>query len=121
MKDFENRELAIGDQVIYIKGRRTGSSSSRNIMFKGKVVGFTPKMVKVFKQGEIDLVSSDHIYKLCTSDYESKYLERLQALQKRNEPESNHSIADEILCELLCELGYQEIVDTFKSLEKWYA
>ena len=35
--------------------------------------------------------------------------------------ESNHAEADEILCNLLEELGYKKLVDEFRKLEKWYA
>lgn len=72
MKDFLKNELKIDDEVIYIKLMRTGSSSSRNVMFKGKIVGFTPKMVKIERQytqeyfgiGGIDTVTPYNICKL---------------------------------------------------------
>jgi hypothetical protein len=35
--------------------------------------------------------------------------------------EINHSEADDILCDLLNDLGYTELVNEFKKLEKWYA
>jgi hypothetical protein len=35
--------------------------------------------------------------------------------------ESNHIEADEILCDLLEDLGYQNLVNEFKKLKKWYA
>lgn len=35
--------------------------------------------------------------------------------------ELNHLNADKLLCELLNELGYTELVTKFKELEKWYA
>lgn len=31
-----------------------------------------------------------------------------------------HSDADDTLCRLLLDLGYQEVVEAFNALEKWY-
>lgn len=45
MIDFYKQEILIGDEVIYIKLIRTGSSSSRKCMFKGYVKGFTKNKV----------------------------------------------------------------------------
>lgn len=44
MKDFLNNELKINDEVIYIKNMRTGSITVRNVLFKGKIIGFTQKV-----------------------------------------------------------------------------
>ena len=35
--------------------------------------------------------------------------------------ERDHGEADELLCGLLRELGYQEVVDEYNNIEKWYA
>lgn len=35
--------------------------------------------------------------------------------------EVDHAKADEILCQLLTELGFGEIVDKYEDVEKWYA
>jgi hypothetical protein len=35
--------------------------------------------------------------------------------------EYNHIEADEILCDLLKDLGYQDLVNKFRKLKKWYA
>jgi hypothetical protein len=32
-----------------------------------------------------------------------------------------HSIADEVLCDLLLELGYELVVEEYKKVPKWYA
>lgn len=32
-----------------------------------------------------------------------------------------HSVADDLLCELLTRLGYTETVQAFHDLDKWYA
>lgn len=40
MKDFLGRELAVGDECVYLKNCRTGSSTIRKLMFKGVITGF---------------------------------------------------------------------------------
>lgn len=35
--------------------------------------------------------------------------------------EADHSRADDLLCELLAELGYQEVVEAWRKVDKWYA
>ena len=35
--------------------------------------------------------------------------------------EGQHSIADKILCEIIILLGYPEIVEEYKKIDKWYA
>lgn len=47
-------------------------------------------------------------------------LEKLKNLD-RWDIEMAHSNADDILCELLTKLGFKEVVETFKKIEKWYA
>jgi hypothetical protein len=35
--------------------------------------------------------------------------------------EGDHSKADDALCLFLTRLGYQDVVDAYNSVEKWYA
>lgn len=35
--------------------------------------------------------------------------------------EAGHSRADDILCELLKDIGYEDIVEAFKKVGRWYA
>lgn len=37
------------------------------------------------------------------------------------DPEEAHVKADNLLCELLMELGYESIVLSYKEVRKWYA
>ena len=37
------------------------------------------------------------------------------------DPEGAHSMADDLLCKLLTELGYAEGVKVFEDMDKWYA
>lgn len=49
-----------------------------------------------------------------------KYLSQLNDLITENDVEKKHIDADNILCELLKELGFNEIVESFNKLKKWY-
>lgn len=39
----------------------------------------------------------------------------------KDDEEQGHGLADTILCDFLKHLGYTEIVDEFKKVQKWYA
>jgi len=49
-----------------------------------------------------------------------KYVEKFNWLSGYDK-EEDHVKADDILCVLLRELGYDKVVDEFNKLEKWYA
>ena len=40
---------------------------------------------------------------------------------KENDEETNHEEADDILCEFLKRLGYENIVEVYDLISKWYA
>ena len=46
--------------------------------------------------------------------------EMLNLMCKDYDPEPDHMKADELLCTLLKKLGYNEIVDIYQNIEKWY-
>lgn len=52
-----------------------------------------------------------------------KYLGRMNELKDKfgDDKEILHVEADDILCELLVELGYIELVNAFCKVPKWYA
>ena len=52
------------------------------------------------------------------SDY---YVKELRALQNDSDTEKVHAVVDGILCELLRDLGYGEVVDAYEQLDMWYA
>lgn len=43
------------------------------------------------------------------------------AKQAEDDEEIGHHAADDLMCELLRELGYGEGIDIFESMPKWYA
>ena len=48
-------------------------------------------------------------------------INELKQWQAHDDEEMEHIRADEILCELLISLGYQDVVDEWKKVGKWYA
>lgn len=52
---------------------------------------------------------------------EEKYLERLRLIQEKQDIENRHIEADQLLCDLLAELGYDQIVKQYDEIEKWHA
>lgn len=55
-------------------------------------------------------------------DMNELYLAEMEELKHiRDDPEMVHIKADDILCNLLIELGYVELVHVFKNLRKFYA
>ena len=53
-------------------------------------------------------------------EIETRYIKLMQAADSTDVEES-HSKADEILCDMLKELGFRSIVHEFNTLEKWYS
>jgi hypothetical protein len=47
------------------------------------------------------------------------YISKLK--ECRGDTEIGHIDADWLLCDLLVQLGYSEVVEEFKKLTKWYA
>lgn len=37
------------------------------------------------------------------------------------DPEIGHSMADELMCKILCSLGYGDGVKIFEEMDKWYS
>lgn len=46
---------------------------------------------------------------------------QLLKCQQDSDTEAAHCDADKVLCDLLCELGYSDIVDAYHKVAKWYA
>lgn len=60
------------------------------------------------------------------SRLEQEVLDKLQDIidrqaGSRSDIEGDHSIADDILCEFIIALGYDDVVAAFKRIDKWYA
>ena len=52
---------------------------------------------------------------------QAKYVALMKAQVENWDNEIAHAEADDLLCKLLQELGYSEVVDEFKKVGKWYA
>lgn len=48
-------------------------------------------------------------------------IEELRKLKEMGDPEAAHSKADDVLCNLLKELGFNDVVTEYAKVEKWYA
>jgi hypothetical protein len=48
-------------------------------------------------------------------------IELLKLEQQRGDTEAAHSNADGVLCDLLKALGYQDVVDEYEKVDKWFA
>lgn len=61
--------------------------------------------------------------KLSVEDEEKliSILEQMKVLSDSGDPESGHSIADQLLCDALTILGQHKLVSVFDAVEKWYA
>jgi hypothetical protein len=46
---------------------------------------------------------------------------RLKELQNNGDTEAAHGYADDVLCALLRSLGYDDVVDEWDKVDKWYA
>lgn len=49
------------------------------------------------------------------------YIKRLRVLQTNPDKEEVHVNADKILCEILLQLGYSDVVSEYEKIDKWYA
>ena len=52
---------------------------------------------------------------------EIHYIEKLKLCQKNIDTEYAHMEADLIICDLLIELGFKDVVDEYDKVGKWYA
>ena len=50
-----------------------------------------------------------------------KAIETLQMLQQSHDTELAHIDADDVLCELLKSLGYEDVVSEYQKVDKWFA
>lgn len=49
-----------------------------------------------------------------------KYIEKMESIERKDK-EIAHLRADDLLCALLKELGYSEVVEAWERIPKWYA
>ena len=48
-------------------------------------------------------------------------IQRLKEYQQSGDTEASHANADDVLCDLLRELGYGDVVEEYERIEKWFA
>ena len=49
------------------------------------------------------------------------FLRKMVELQSDNDGELAHIVADRLLCDLLTDLGYGDLVKEYDKIGKWYA
>ena len=49
------------------------------------------------------------------------FANEMRRIDRNNDTEMAHILADELMCKLLRELGYSEGVDIFEQMNKWYS
>ncbi len=49
------------------------------------------------------------------------FTNEMRRINRNNNTEKTHILADELICKLLRELGYGEGVDIFEQMYKWYS
>lgn len=75
---------------------------------------------------ELDLKMTNALHELSDmldaelSEY-NKIRDGMKSLIDYGDTEYAHSRADELLCELLEDLGYGKIVELYSDVDKWYA
>jgi 5'-deoxynucleotidase YfbR-like HD superfamily hydrolase len=50
-----------------------------------------------------------------------EFAEKMKEIEISFDPEKAHSKADDLLCAVLRELGYEDGIKIFEEMEKWYA
>lgn len=50
-----------------------------------------------------------------------KAIDILQMIQKSHDTEIAHIDADDILCQFLESLGYEDVVSEYQKVDKWFA
>lgn len=58
---------------------------------------------------------------MLTKEELENYLAKLKEYAESDDPEDAHCGADRVLCEIVSKLGYQEIINAWKEVPKWYA
>lgn len=56
-----------------------------------------------------------------TDERRAELIAILKNLQRGIDPEEDHVRADDVLCDALTELGYEDIVAEWSEVFKWYA
>ena len=50
-----------------------------------------------------------------------KYRAKLKILAENPDEEAAHIQADDVLCDILNQLGFEDVVEEYRKIPKWYA
>lgn len=51
----------------------------------------------------------------------AEFEDKMKTISSNSDMDLAHRAADELLCDALCDLGYESGVKIFKEMNKWYA
>jgi len=54
-------------------------------------------------------------------ELEDRYVKKMKEQQNNPDIEEAHGIADDLLCQLLKELGFKKLVEEYEKVPKYYA
>lgn len=78
----------------------------------------TQELIKKIKKSSIPTQICSQVL---THQQMQNYIDRLKLCQEIPCWEERHAIADNLLCELLNNIGLNQIVEEYSKMEKWYA
>lgn len=70
--------------------------------------------------GETDKIIRGMVGEMPAEKY-NKIVDEMEELQYYRDKEQGHWLADQLLCKFVRDLGYDELIDAFEDIDKWYA
>lgn len=58
---------------------------------------------------------------MTTEELKKQAIQKLKNIQLSNDTECAHGAADDVLCDLLSDLGFKDVVEEYSKVDKWYA
>lgn len=55
------------------------------------------------------------------SKLEQAFIERMKEEAHTGDEENDHYVADKLLCDFLKKLGYDQLVEEYETVSKWYS
>ena len=104
----ENRNVDLGS--YYIKS----DTQEKVLITTDKLAAKYGHLVKV------PIYTTKDTDKMTVTELKKEAIKKLNNLDN-TDIQVSHSVADDILCDLLIALGFKEVVDIYNKLEKWYS
>lgn len=62
-----------------------------------------------------------NIHIMTTEELKERAIQKLKNVQSWNDIESAHGAADNVLCDLLENLGFKDVIEEYNKINKYYA